>query len=191
MMIKAALAAGKKCLWVLDPPGGKVRVCFTDTLFSPAFLGPLPTPYRVTSRAALLDNMAPVFLPTAAWSRHEHLTFSYRPIHSPSQRPRPQNATQPDPIRILSLDFSNCSGRGDSLSSTGWSWKVSCSGGWFMISTSRRNQVSRTVKNKMVTQKEEEPRQGGHLIPCPMLRKPSCIALPFWWLGYFSTYSYS
>lgn len=109
--------------------------------------------------------------------------LSARSSHSPFQRTRPQNAAQPDPIRILSLDFSNCSGRGDSLSSTGWSQKVPRSGGWFMISTSRRNQVSQTVKNKMgYAERRAKTGRALHPLSCATEAQLHSSALLMAWL---------
>lgn len=61
-------------------------------------------------------------------------------------------------------------------------------GSWVLPVGETKSHKQSTVK--WVGQKEE-PRQGGNFIPCPALLEPSCVALPFWWFGYFSTYLYS
>ena len=182
MKIKAALAAGKKYLWVPDSPGREVRVRFKDTSLSaklplsgsstysiqsylqntfvqhgPVFLPtawPIHSPFQRTCFPGcnLLFSCCCVWLFATPWTaahqaplsmgftRQEYLEWVAISFSRGSSQPmdwicisrngrwilyhRATRETQADPIRILSMDFRNCSGKAGSLFSTGWSWKV-------------------------------------------------------------------
>lgn len=135
-----------------------------------------PAPTSRGTRSSLQSTVFghwPGLLPSADWSGHEHLT-SDRPTHSHFQRTYPSEPNPACANQNPFLGFQVTEGEKKIQFSSDFHW-LKLKGIMVMISTNRRNQVSRI---KWQAGKRNRRKVRGHLISCLCSWNPAHISAP-------------
>lgn len=171
-MIKAAGTAGKKCLWGPGPHGRKVRWCLVDMLLSVP-LAPFWALHPLQHHTGHLQN--------STYGQHGPV-FPQSPLEN-----RTQNLTQAEPVRVLSLDFRSCSGKGQAASlplAEAKRHNAQEDGSWFRPKGDTKSQ--KQWKWSRQPQSRDKTRRALNILVCAS--EIQFISLPFQWFSHCNTY---